>query len=320
MVEKAELEQGDKAVRLETEDNLIVCGRFSYGGYSKTYGLFVIVIDSKERRFIKLNLALSSKAELKEVDKQKFIKKLESLAKEESHDEQEFASDLKRSFSEQEVDELVRWGQFDVATEIKKLLKEKLEDLIQEQISLEVKFELKDEEELQKIYPELFPEHELNKEDEDNAEAEELGENNKLGLEITLSCSPIISPTSGKKATDLNIEDKLVVKVIDEREVGQYLSGLLQEKQGRVVGTIIEINFNEESQRYSIRIKFGPNIYGKLIVEPEVKLTYLAKNEELNKQEADSVAKITVDKNLLFLIAGVAIIIVILVVMLLSSL
>ncbi|WP_408955619.1 hypothetical protein [Natroniella sp. ANB-PHB2] len=322
MEKKEEIEPRDKAVL--PDDNLVVYGRFSYGGYSKTYGLFFIVVDSEERKIIKLDLDLSSDAELKnidlELDNQEFIEKIKLVTKEGRYDKHEFISDLKRSFSEEEIDELIKWGQLDLKAEIEGLIKEKLEDLIQEQIDLEARFKLEGEEELQKNYPELFPEQEKSEEDKDDIELEEAEGDDKLGLEISLNCSPIISPTRGKKANNLKVGDKLIVKVTDEREVGQYLSDLLQEKKGQVVGVIIEIDFNEESQRYLIRIKFGPNIYGKLVVEPEVKLTYLAKNEKLSKQETDSMAEITVDKNLLFLVAGVVIIMVILIVMLMISL
>ncbi|MCK8816077.1 hypothetical protein MWH28_01695 [Natroniella sulfidigena] len=327
MVKKNELEQEDKDVRL-VEDILVTYGRFSYGGYSKTYGLFVVVIDCKERKLIKLDVALNSKSELKNIkldlDNQKFIEQIRLISEQEDHDSQEFTSDLKRSFTEEKIAELLKLAQLEAKAEIESLFKEKVEDLIQEQIGLEVKFTLKERKELRGIYPDIFPEQELNEEEEDTAETEETEEDDKLGLEITLNCSPIISPTRGKKANDLKIGDKLVVKVTDEREVGQYLSGLLQKKQGRAVGSIMEINLKEESERYSIRIKFGPDIYGKLIVDPEVKLTYLTKNDELSEQEENpgqnDVAKMTVDKNLLFLIGGVVVIIIILAVMLVSSL
>jgi hypothetical protein len=125
---------------------------------------------------------------------------------------------------------------------------------------------VKTETQLKRVHPDFFDGVDEEQEEEDTTGS------NKLGINITLNCIPIVSPTFGKKITELDIGSQLLIKVIDQREVGQYLNNLLSSDVGAVVGTIEGIEFKEKSERYSVLIKLSSNVYGKIYIESEVKL------------------------------------------------
>ncbi|KXS40162.1 MAG: hypothetical protein AWU54_2076, partial [Candidatus Frackibacter sp. T328-2] len=131
-------------------------------------------------------------------------------------------------------------------------------------------------------------------------------------------CTPIISAVKGIRAGDLEVGDKLLVRIVDRREVGRYLADLIStEDQQIAIGVIDQIYFNEDSKRYTLMIEFGPNIYGKLLIDSEVKLALAHElNKNNNNQEAKELSttmvQLDISRSLLFLFSILIILIIIL--------
>jgi len=94
---------------------------------------------------------------------------------------------------------------------------------------------------------------------------------------VLLKVEPVLSPVRGVPATELEIGDQILVKIIDEREIGEYLCELLKGKDESgeripITALIKEINKQEETDNLSVIVQFGPGIAGKMIIPPEVKI------------------------------------------------
>ncbi|WP_018248489.1 DUF4899 domain-containing protein [Orenia marismortui] len=269
------------------ENHIVIHGKISYGKYNKTYILFSIIANGKKGEIIKVDLASTSKSSLYninlDIDHKIFVKTLSEIDKRERKNiNNDINFNPKRLFTAAEIFELFNIIQNGKEDKIKNIFKDKIEGLVKEAIDLDLYTSIMTKVKLENYYPDLFSEEE-NK-DQDNSEQKE---DNKLGLDVNLNCIPLISPSYGKKVTELDIGDKIVVEISDTSEIGRYLSNLLKTSEGVTFGSIKKIDFIKETGRYSVLIEFGPSIYGNLIVSSELKIETPESNDKKRDQKED---------------------------------
>ena len=114
---------------------------------------------------------------------------------------------------------------------------------------------------------------------------------------VLLKIESVLSPVTGIPANELQVGDEILVKIIDERDIGDYLAKLLSgKKQGEPVpipAAITEINKQEETENLMVMVQFGPGIAGKMIIPPEVKIeTSEYKEAKLDSSEGSGFFKI----------------------------
>ncbi|MBM7556717.1 hypothetical protein [Halanaerobacter jeridensis] len=281
----------DKALKMEQyvdKKYLVIQGKFNFGGYNKYYGLFLLIADGKEGEILKTEVVISNEAEdtniSLRVDSNVFLKTIKQI----DNDNPKQASKLRLLFTDQvkaaKLFEFLDQAKNNDISGITQALKVRFEDKVEEEVELRLRAKAKTETQLKKIHPEFFESDENNE-----VEDEEEDGDGKLGVNITLNCIPIVSPTFGYKITDLDVGDELLVKVVDQREMGQYLNKLLSSDVGAVAGTIEGINYKEKSERYSVLMRLSSNVYGKIYIEPEIKLaTPKSEQEKMERlQKAD---------------------------------
>lgn len=301
-----ELAQGDldKALRMidyVDKNYIVIHGHLSYGGHNKTYGLFIIIANGKKGEFLKVDSVLSNNHMLSnlnlKVNTEAFDRTLEKVEQAEKKINRKIKTGLKNNFNPTEIFEILELMEINNQDSIRTMFQRKLDDILTERIELKLYTKLTTKAQLKSNYSSLFQE---NMKDEVESKDSKDKSKNKLGIDIQLDCIPIISPTKGKKVNQLSIGDKILVKIIDKRDVGKYLGELLQGKKGKAVGQIEEIEFSKATKRYAIVVQFGPDIYGKIVVEPAVKLAIVVEEEvffekEVNKKDKQD--KIKVDQN-----------------------
>lgn len=92
------------------------------------------------------------------------------------------------------------------------------------------------------------------------------------GLSIYLETEPIISAVKGKTIEKFASGELIPVKIIDQREVGNYLGQMLSNNMGIAYGKVIGYLYKELSARYLVTVEFGPKIYGRFVIDPTIRL------------------------------------------------
>lgn len=118
----------------------------------------------------------------------------------------------------------------------------------------------------------------------DNAVKEEIHIRN-ISL-VLLKTEPVLSPVRGTLLSELQLGDEIMVKIVDEREIGEYLADLLKAKKDNNVipipATIKDIKKQDETGNMMILVQFGPGIAGKMYVPADIKIE-VPFSEELEK-------------------------------------
>ncbi len=316
--DKQNINQGISTMNNQEGDYLIIYGKYNYGSRIKNYGLFAISLDIEKKKLIATELVVGNRDEILNLytkfENGLFIEGLEEIH-EKNYKDYDMKLNFKNNITSSQIFEVLnRKGQ-----EIKIFFKEKLENILQEQIELQSNNEKITLEELEATYPELISSEEVvddSSQDDikigaEEDDEEEVKKEGKINIDIKLNCLPIISPVTGRKITQLKEGDKLAVKVNDNRNVAQELINQLQNEDGIAIGIIEEVDFNQDSERYNILVKFKSNIYGALVVEPELKLEAPEVKERRAEEKEDS---IEVDQQLLLLFGSIGLLILLLVI------
>lgn len=105
---------------------------------------------------------------------------------------------------------------------------------------------------------------------------------------VLLKTEPVLSPIKGTPLTEFQEGDEIMVKIIDEREIGDYLANLLGGKKDNSIipipATIKEIKHQEDTDNLMVLVQFGPGIAGKMYVPAEIKVE-TPYTEELSKMD-----------------------------------
>lgn len=280
MVEK-KLKQEKNEEEEERNVYKVIHGRFNYGGNSKVYGLFFILLnDGPTLTVEKLDLAISNQKNIDDIglkiSSKLFVEALNEAKGSEVYQSQKLGMNLKNSLNTNDLKAIKRAIEDNELEKLSQVFKEKLEDKFQEQTRVKTEFSTLVEEEVKSIYPSLFTEEEAEDEADSSKEQEESKKDSQKKeaeeAKITLKCSPVISPASGVKAESLNVGDTVSVKITDGSETAKRYKSELHGDKGFVTGEIDDLLFNKESDRYSISMNLKDNIYGELVVGPQVKL------------------------------------------------
>lgn len=110
---------------------------------------------------------------------------------------------------------------------------------------------------------------------------------------ITLKIEPVLDPVHGKPVSELEPGEEIWVKIIDERDVGKYLAGLLggrDEITGLPKPIFVPVESIErtEAGNAHLTIRFGPGIMGEALVPEDVKVRVGAVAETKPPVEAES--------------------------------
>lgn len=276
----------DKALQMVdyvSQSYMIIHGRASYGSYNKTYLLFSIVTNGKDGEILKSDLVTTSEDDLEninvDIDHKVFIKTLNDIGikSKKSINSKESQLKFERLFTAADIFELFTLLKADDLSKFKTIFKEKLENFLKEELNLEIFAKTLTKVKLRTYYPQLFSEE---SNIQNNNSIKQNAEQKDLGLDINLTCQPVISPSSGKRIEELLDGDEILVKISDSSEMGRYLASLLKDSTGMIKGTIEDREFNQGTERYWVLIKFGPNIYGNLSVSPQIKISIPKKEEK----------------------------------------
>ncbi|GAB6098410.1 hypothetical protein JCM16358_02890 [Halanaerocella petrolearia] len=296
-----DLDKALEMVELVDKSYVIVQGKINYGGYNRVYGLFNLVINGTEGELIRIDSVLNSNSKLWEVDltvnNNIFIKTINSF----TPDRRNVKEDLSfvKLFNPAQLFKIFKLAQDEALKKLHKFFKEELETELEETIEVELEVELKNKLQLEKNSPELFS-------DDEEKEGEEEPKDDQLGLDIELKCRPFISPTQGKRPVDLRLGDKLLVEIVDQREIGRYFKKLLTDDSSKLVsGQVTTINFDSALDRFSVTLQFGPKIYGQITTGTEIKIATNQLQEDKNREENKENKKTETDSNfIIFILLG----------------
>ena len=321
-VNEQQSEVEGKEEQPEQEEFLILRGHYKYGGRNKTYGIFELIGERGTAKFNYVNLGSSTNYEVYQlfldVNDQQFREKLEQLVAIDNTQDRTISREIKKELVLPEIIELLTTNNQD---QVIQLIKEIIEDEMQEEIDLEINWEFISWSDLAAIYPERFnndqDESEVKESSEELENLEGLdneGLSGGLDIDLKLNCSPVISAISGKLITSFNIGDEILVRITDNRDITGELKNKIKISNGLGVGTITEINYKEEVDRYNVLVQLGEKIYGQLVVGPKV---MISSPESTSSNNADndidrSSAQNNNDSAIIFTVAGLLIIIIIL--------
>ncbi|WP_018249243.1 hypothetical protein [Orenia marismortui] len=308
--EEEQLEVDLQSSNNSKDNYLIILAKFSYGSRIKNYGFLNIVVDFEVQALTKVILLLGSNKDIWDINLNHnlFRGEIDELNDDSNYRADDFKSKLKESL---DIQNLIELATLEQTEELNGLVKENIEDIIQEQINLKMTTTYINQEELNNIYPELKVVEEVDLNDVELDEESSNTSKEKLNLDIELKCTPVISAVKGKKIDDLDLGDEIFVKITDQREVSNSIADLLGDNQKELTGKIVEVNFNQELDRYNVLVQFKPNIYGNLVVEPELKIK-ANKVIENGLNTKDNNQEIKFDKDLIIISAIVLTIIILL--------
>ncbi len=93
---------------------------------------------------------------------------------------------------------------------------------------------------------------------------------------VILKIEPVLSPVKGVPVTELRPGDEIMVRIIDERDIGDYLASLLGGKEGEnrvpVSAIVKKIEKSPETENIMLLVEFGPGIAGRCFVPAEIKV------------------------------------------------
>lgn len=104
-------------------------------------------------------------------------------------------------------------------------------------------------------------------------EEEKKEEEKESPFVMTLDASPLVAPNRGKPINQFKVGELIPVVIVDISDLGKYMASLLMKKEGdHILAEIKDIVYDADTDRYQVRINFGPRIDGRFLVEPQIRL------------------------------------------------
>ncbi|MGM0471208.1 MAG: hypothetical protein ACQEQI_02860 [Bacillota bacterium] len=262
--------------------------KFETEGANKVYGLVSLIANGKEGKQLDLSVITTYDREVLEtevgINNKVFIETINE-AKENSGTT--YDSDVHEAFTEKlnsaKIFQIYSNIKDDHLLEIEGLIRDLLNPIFNKEIDLELgtKFMTKNQLERESVVN-------LDPEENDEKSAEESEEDEERKLSIYLKTAPVISAVDGVKVDRLSVGERILVRIVDRREIGRYLADLIStDAKGIAIGKITDIYLNDQSDRYTLTLEFGPKIYGKLLIEGEIKIA-LADEVDVEEVTRDS--------------------------------
>lgn len=296
--------------------------KFKKPGHSnQVYGLINFIANGKAGELLNLNVVTTYSREVFdigiEVSNKAFNQTIEEFKEEGSTS---YDNEVRRNFYEKlhsaDIFELFEMIKRDEIRFIEGEIADVLSEVFSKQVEVDVEANLVTKTQIGQLVNMTVESEEVSEEEEEK----------ESQLSIHLKCSPIISAVKGTRAEDLEVGDEILVRIVDRREIGRYLADLISTEASQITpGMIEDIHFNEGSNRYTFIIEFGPNIYGKLLIDSGVKLA-TAKDLKREKKEKEQKTEIReranfqfMDLNLSMPLVILFLVLIILVIILLNS-
>jgi len=261
---------------LDDKNYMVIHGKLAYGSRNKIYGLLSIIIDKDNGELINLDVAFSNKDEVVyiEPDSKAFDRIFSRISDKERLAGRKLKIYLLNNITQkdkfQSVDALLQ-GDLE---QVEIILKSKLEDFIREAVELSIYGDFQTKEEIRYSHPNLL----IDENDESENTEEEI---------IELDVTPVIAPINGKKISQFNKNDYILVQITEGsyHEHKDTISPFVVDANKRHIRGIIDyIIFNGPIKSYDIIIKFSSNIYSQLLIETEgeLKLAIPPQQEEID--------------------------------------
>jgi hypothetical protein len=265
---------------------LIFQGKFFYGNRTKEHGIFLVMINIKEEEIIRSNFALSTAYKLRNISydstNKDFIEFFKNISLKDRSQGVQIKENLEEKVKTVGVSNLLGYDQ----AEFESLMQETIENTVQENINLHLNYDLRSTIEMKDIYPSLF-------EDQGIDEAEDEPEEDIIKLE----CKEIIAPVQGKKMSQLEVGDIILVKLIDSRKAdfNEKLKNLRVEGTDKIKGGVAAIDLTKEQG--NIVVQFIEDVYGIITLDEDtvktgVKLAVPSSQSKEDKAESDLLVNI----------------------------
>ncbi|MGM0370221.1 MAG: hypothetical protein ACQEP9_07365 [Bacillota bacterium] len=237
------------------EDFKIVKGKFEYGKYNDEVGMFMAIIGEEELKSWNLVMTDNPESQLTPIDGDYIVFKrifaeIPIKDKKRSYKfKQQLQEELKESINELIVGSL---------TEVEEFFDRHIHLIAKEEVDLDLVVEEFSKGKLKSDFPQLFV-----TEDDDSEQSEETESE-----DIVIDCSVLIAPLTGKKFSNFEIGDKLLVEATGsdykqlENEAPQVITD-----DNKSIGQIEEIKHNKDNDEYELSIKFGPQLYGTASID-----------------------------------------------------
>ncbi|MBM7556427.1 hypothetical protein [Halanaerobacter jeridensis] len=285
----------------ESNDNYrIIKGKFKYGKFEDEVGMFMAIIGSEELKSWNLIMTDNPEAQLTPVDGDYIIFKriFDGNTIKEKKRSYNFKYELKDKL-EDSVERLT------TATkqEIEKFFDRELHILAKERIKLDLATEEISAEKLENDMPQMFH-------NEEDQELEEEVEDEST----VVQCSVIIAPINGQKIANINIGDEILLE-FSGAQYEKYKEDLAEviEEENKVVGTLEEVNYDQEEDSYILLVHFTSEIYGKTSMDANnnMKLKVPYQQEEVEIEQYKDVPDLMIS----LMLAALAILVIILLLM-----
>jgi len=109
--------------------------------------------------------------------------------------------------------------------------------------------------------------------------------------EFLLDVIPLIEPNKGIKASEVTVGEKIYVRIVDDSTIGKHIArsitGIKNPEEIPVIAPVVDLKrsviskFRASSEVIEMKLKLDDGVYGKIVVQTEVKLR--KKTEEIEE-------------------------------------
>lgn len=286
------VENACKIIFAIPKDILVVVTRFQAARIQKQ-GMLVLAYAFKKRKVERLEALIASEKEIVELIQENSLQPLFKLMEEsrqkvteqDRNDTKDLLSLLKKDESIEKLRDLIdEDGKFEeqsLSSWLNDILFRTFADsnlTIRIATKMVDSFQLNRGEKEIKAEPQQTPEPvQAEKQPEENDGPKAEYKNDSV---IILISQPVISPVKGTPIPRFKVGDTVFAEISDPREIGSYLKKLLQEAtgkehpeyDGRVPALIEEMEYSTNTDNVSLIVKYGPGIYGRLLVPRDLKI------------------------------------------------
>lgn len=170
--------------------------------------------------------------------------------------------------------------------EVGSILSKTLKDITKQDVEINCEINIEDE---YKSKEEKLKEKEKLQKISESKELQQKEEKEIIQSEIYLKIQLAVDPGKGKNIFNLCKGDKLLVKIVDDRPIAEYISSLLLYSKS-IDGSYLSAPVIKAEElgdnKYRLIVKFGPGIFGETIIPPSIKIKTIKEEDE--KQKASS--------------------------------
>ena len=248
------MEEENIEVNESNVDFRIIKGKFKYGKFEDEVGMFMAIIGEEELKSWNLIMTDNPESQLTPVEGDYIIFKRIF--------DGNTIKEKKRSYNfKYELKEKINSSAEKLATatnqELEDFFDRQLHILAKEKIKLDLAIEEISEEKLKNDMPQIFH-------DETESELDDENQNEHT----IVQCSVLIAPINGEKIANINIGDKIILE-FKGPQYEKYKKDLAEviTEENKLIGTLEEINYDQQEEEYVLAVKFNSEIYGEATMD-----------------------------------------------------